>query len=121
MQAVILSNDTIAAESVYKSQILINNHSLCSNLYEIDSMLNRLHIDNDKQPAKNISLNVVDYENLTTIKVPINTVKTLGKIHNISPPGSQIKFYFNPNKPTKIESAVDTYGTYIIFLRDIRN
>ena len=59
-------------------------------------------------------------EDLMTVKVPIGTVKALSKIHNISPPGTQLRFYFSEGKPTKLESPIGTYGTYTICLRNAR-
>lgn len=57
-------------------------------------------------------------ERLVNIKIPINTIKTLSKLNNISPPSTLLKFSFLANTPVKIESKIGTYGIYQIYLRD---
>jgi hypothetical protein len=59
-----------------------------------------------------------DSQPMVSIKIPLNTVKTLSKLHNISPHNSLLKFSFYEKHPVKIESKIGTYGTYIIYLRD---
>lgn len=67
-----------------------------------------------------MSLNIIRNEDLITIKVPIATIKAFSKIHNISPTGTLLKFYFCEGKPIKIESPIGTYGTYIVCLRTLK-
>lgn len=93
-----------------------SNGSIPKNMDEIDNLIDNLCIE--PQPKSSaLSLNIVTEEDLMTVKVPISTVKALSKIHNISPQGTLLKFYFAQSKPTKIESPIGTYGTYVICLR----
>lgn len=117
----ILSNNNVALASRFSSQ-----NDVCqtvgSNLNDIDMMINNLHADELSASAhpNGLTLNVVKKEDLMTVRVPISTIKSLSKIHNISPPGTMLKFYFKENKPTKIESPIDAYGLYTICLRNSR-
>lgn len=52
------------------------------------------------------------------INIPISTVKALSKFHNISPAGTQLRFYFAESAPMKIESPVSTYGKYAVCIRN---
>lgn len=70
--------------------------------------------------SSGLSLNVMKSEDLMTVRVPIATVKALSKIHNISPAGTLLRFYFAEGKPTKVESPIGTYGAYTICLRNGR-
>lgn len=60
----------------------------------------------------------VDMEGLNHIKIPFHTLKTLSKLHNISPIGTLLKFSFMTDRPMKIESKIGSYGVYKIFLRN---
>lgn len=99
-----------------------------SNMDHIDNLLENLRITEapmaltaSPTPAlSGLSLNVVKSEDLMTVRVPIATVKALSKIHNISPAGTLLRFYFAEGKPTKVESPIGTYGTYTICLRNGR-
>lgn len=87
-----------------------------SNMNEIDNLLNaRAYARN----VCSVNLNIIK-EDLITVRIPIVTIKALSKIHNISPQGTYLKFYFSKGKPLKIESLIGTYGTYIICLRDAK-
>lgn len=63
-------------------------------------------------------LNIVKSEQLITIKTPINTIKTLSKLHNITPSGALLKIYIVPQKPIKLECKIGSYGTYKLYIRD---
>ena len=93
-----------------------------SNMDEIDHILGNLRFDMPSGAASSsgISLNIMRNEDLMTVRVPITTVKALSKIHNISPSGTQLRFYFAEGKPTKVESPIGTYGIYTICLRNGR-
>lgn len=68
-----------------------------------------------KSPVK---LNIVDEEESMRTRVPIQTVKSLAKIHNISPSGTMLRFHFKEKKPAKLKSPIGTYGKYTIYLKD---
>jgi hypothetical protein len=119
----IQANNVVASINKFTSQNTVNsNPTHGSNLDEIDMRLSNLHKEaHTTTGQKSLSLNIVSNEALMTVNVPISTVKALSKIHNISPPGTLLKFYFKENRPTKLESPIDTYGTYVICLRNPRN
>jgi hypothetical protein len=121
----ILANQTMASINRFVSQTdLSSDDPSVYNIDEIDNLINNLHINEthiSKSSTSGLSLNIVKSEDLMTVKVPIATVKALSKIHNISPSGTQIRFYFAEGNPTKIESPIGTYGLYTICLRDGRN
>jgi len=118
----ILANNAVASVSRFTSQTQ-PTMSTGNNLHEIDTMLSNLHAEANSTmyTSKGLSLNILKSEDLMTVKVPISTVKALSKIHNISPPGTLLRFYFKENRPTMVESPIDTYGSYIICLRNARN
>jgi hypothetical protein len=62
--------------------------------------------------------NIVKPETFITIKIPINTIKTLSKLHNIAPLGSLLKLYIIPEKPVKLECKIGSYGIYNLYIRD---
>lgn len=66
-----------------------------------------------------LELNIIDTEEIN-IKLPLNTIKTLSKIHNIVPSGTELKLYFSTGKPVKIESRIGCIGNYDIYLRDYK-
>lgn len=119
----IRSNQTVACVNKFMSQTDIprsqtQNNSTSNN---IDSLLENLKISDINVDSTRLNLNIIKKEDLMTVKVPITTVKALSKIHNISPAGSIIKFYFVEGKPTKIESPIGMYGLYTICLRSPSN
>ncbi len=68
-----------------------------------------------------LELNIVSKsEDVMKVKVPINTVKTLAKLHTISPPGTLLKFSFVNEMPVKIESKIGSYGIYKFYIRDYK-
>jgi hypothetical protein len=88
----------------------------------LDNLMSNLKLENISSMAPTgITLDIIKSEDLLTVRVPIATVKALSKIHNISPTGTQLRFWFAEGKPTKIESPIGTYGTYIICLRNVRS
>jgi hypothetical protein len=93
--------------------------SMANNIHEITQRLELMRVDQPAGPR--LSLNVMRQEDLTTIRVPIATVKALSKIHNISPQGTLLRFYFAENHPTKIESSIGTFGLYTVCLRNQRS
>lgn len=120
----ILPNNTMASINQFRSQTDVpRSLTAASNMEEIDSIIGNLRISESPMPIANssgLSLNVVKSEDLMTVKVPISTVKALSKIHNISPAGTLLRFYFAESKPTKLESPIGTYGIYTICLRNGR-
>lgn len=118
----ILPNNKPASINRFVSQTEVPKQQidLPSNISEIDSLISTIKsIENQAQAVK-LTLNIIKTEDLMTVKVPIGTVKALSNIHNISPAGTQLKFFFCENKPVKIESKIGTYGDYIICLRNSR-
>jgi hypothetical protein len=120
----ILPNQTIACINRFTSQTEVPKLPTKGgpdNIDEIDNLIGNLRIS--EMPAmvpSGLSLNVVKSEDMMTVKVPIATVKALSKIHNISPAGTLLRFYFAEGKPTKVESPIGTYGVYTICLRNGR-
>jgi len=117
----IFANQTVASFYRFVSQTEPSKPSKsASNIDEIDSLIDTFRAPDmqlSSQSSSGLSLNIINSEDLMTVKVPISTVKALSKIHNISPPGTLIRFYFAEGKPTKIESPIGTYGLYTICLR----
>jgi hypothetical protein len=50
--------------------------------------------------------------------VPVATIKALSKIHNVSPQGTMLKFYFEAGHPLKLVTPVGIYGMYSVLIRD---
>jgi hypothetical protein len=117
----ILPNNTPAAVERINSRVDIPSDSTISRLTNIDEVdrliVNLKKKDNPDVMTTGISLNIMKREDLMTVRSPISTVKALSKIHNISPPGSFLSFFFAENKPIKIISKIGTYGTCTICLR----
>lgn len=123
----ILANQTMASINRFVSQTEVpKTAKAASNMEEIDNLLDNLRINDTITPSiaaplsTGLSLNILKSEDLMTVKVPIATVKALSKIHNISPSGTLLRFYFAESKPTKLESPIGTYGIYTICLRNVR-
>jgi hypothetical protein len=118
----ILANQNVASINRFVSQTEIPKKNRSSyNIGNIDQIIDNLRIsDTNTHNSTNLSLKIVKIEDLMTVKVPIGTVKSLSKIHNVSPPGTLIRFYFAEGKPTKLESPIGTYGSYTICLRNGR-
>ncbi len=66
-----------------------------------------------------MELNILETEEVS-IKLPSNSIKTMAKLHNIAPTGTELKFIFAAGKPIKIESKIGTYGNYVIYLRNFK-
>lgn len=120
-----LPNNTMASISRFVSQTEVPKILTSpSNIDEIDNLLGNLRIPESSSSSSSapsgLSLNVMKSEDLMTVKVPLGTVKALSKIHNISPSGTLLRFYFAEGKPTKLESPIGTYGVYTICLRNAR-
>jgi len=112
----ILPNHTMASINKFTSQIALPKSS-SSMQGDLDNLIGNLTLK-DLSSTSRVNLNIVKSEDLMTVKVPITTIKALSKIHNISPSGTLLRFYFTEGKPTKIESPIGTYGMYTICLRD---
>lgn len=93
--------------------------ALATNIDEVYNLLSDIKIS-DVTPTTYLSLNVKSQTELMTVRVPIATAKALSKIHNISTPGTQLKFFFLSGSPTKIVSSIGSYGVYSIYLRNPR-
>lgn len=107
----IRSDNSIACTTQFTPRSVLQKSSE-SHPSDIDDLINGLNMRQQKNQKAS------DTEDLITIKVPISTIKALSKIHNISPSGTLLKFYFMADKPTKIESQIGTYGIYTICLRN---
>lgn len=121
----ILANQTMASINRFLSQTEVpKTAKAASNMEDIDNLLDNLRISDTHLATPvttGLSLNIVKSEDLMTVKVPIGTVKALSKIHNISPAGTLLRFYFAEGKPTRVESPIGTYGLYTICLRNGRS
>ena len=117
-----LPNNTMASINRFVSQTEVpRGLTTPTNIDEIYNLLGNLRVGESTSAASSgLSLNIMKSEDLMTVKVPIGTVKALSKIHNISPAGTLLRFYFAEAKPTKLESPIGTYGVYIICLRNAR-
>lgn len=116
-------NNTMAAINRFTAQTeATRTVTSQSNMNQLDNLLANIRVSDNiyVQPSCSLSLNVIKREDLMTVRVPIATVKALSKIHNISPDGTLIRFYFLEAKPTKLESPIGTYGLYVICLRNAR-
>ena len=113
------ANQTTASFDRISSQTDVPRTQAASacNIDEIYNLIDNLNISDAPPSSSGLSLNIVNRGDLMTVKVPISTVKALSKIHNISPSGTLLRFYFSVGKPIKIESPIGTYGTYTICLR----
>lgn len=118
----ILPNNKMASINTFKSQTHtdVPMNSNPNNMDEIDSLLSNLKLNGTANTASSVTLNIVKKDDLLTVKVPISTVKSLSKIHNISQTGTLLRFFFLEGRPTKIESPIGTYGNYTIYLRNGR-
>jgi hypothetical protein len=112
------ANNSIASINRFSSQSQIKEDELNKNqnLDEIDDILNEIRKSHQNNKSSGITLNIIDYLKIE-VKVPISTVKSLSKIHNISANGSLIKFYFETGKPIKLECPIGIYGVYNIFIK----
>ena len=52
------------------------------------------------------------------IRIPISTIKALGKVNNLSINTAMIKFFSENNKPLKIVCPIGVYGSLSISIRD---
>lgn len=84
---------------------------------ELDAFLASLRLEPASNDKPKISLNIISPSDSMKVRVPIVTMKSLSKIHNISPTGAQIKLFFSEGLPVKMESLWSTYGTYEVYLR----
>lgn len=89
---------------------------LASNINDISNMLRNMSTD-EKKPTNRpkLRLNVVSNNNVS-VKIPIVTIKSISKIHNISNNNTLLKFYVEKGKPLKISSSISGYGLYEITL-----
>ena len=112
------ANNSIASINRFSSQSQIKEDELNKNqnLDEIDDILNEIRKSHQNNKSSGITLNIIDYLKIE-VKVPISTVKSLSKIHNISANGSLIKFYFETGKPIKLECPIGIYGVYNIYIK----
>jgi hypothetical protein len=112
------TNNSIASINRFTSQSYIQEPEInCSkNLDDIDHILNEIRTTHQNNKSTGITLNIINNQKID-VKVPISTVKSLSKIHNISATGSLIKFYFEIGKPIKLECPIGIYGIYNIFIK----
>jgi hypothetical protein len=119
----IYPNGSLASRNEFGSGSVVKtmgmNAPLASNIGSLETMLKQLRVVDGTSPVSKprISLNIVQKDVIQTVTVQITTVKALGKIHNISPSGTLVRFYFTRNQPIMMVSPIGTYGTYIICLR----
>lgn len=99
-----------------RSTFAAGGHKLASNISSIDDLLRQMRVS-DAPVQSGINLNIVQKDHIQRVSVPIATVKALSKIHNISPAGTLIRFYFSKSEPIKLESPIGTYGVYTVCLR----
>lgn len=90
------------------------------NIYDNDN--NDDNDDNDEEQNTNIKQQYTEEHNvIDEIVIPLKTVKSLSRIHNICPSNNCLmKFYFKDENPIKIEIRF-LYGKYKIFLNKCPN
>jgi len=54
-----------------------------------------------------------------SVRVPLPTIKSLGKLHAITSAGTLMRFYFGKGKPVRISCAIGTIGIYNVVLRSV--
>ena len=122
----IRANQTEAFVNKFQSQSFVpSTKEVSSDMDKIDNLLQNISFNTPNVITNNggdlkpqaITLNIVNTEDLLTVRMPISTVKALSKIHNISQKGNMLKFTFLENKPLKIESAIGTYGTFTMCIK----
>lgn len=120
------ANQTVASINRFVSQTETPKTSstpvIASNISEIYNLMDNFSVTPNNSYDNNslssgLKLNIINNDNLTNAKVPISTIKALSKIHNISPPGTLLRFFFDEGKPTKVESPIGTYGLYTFCIR----
>jgi hypothetical protein len=119
----ILPNNTLGAIKQFSSRSSLQPTvaATSSDMSAVDDLISRLRElerPSDQASTSGVRLRQIRSEDLMTVRIPISTVKALSKIHNISPRGTMLRFYFAEGKPTKIESPIGTYGLYIVGLRN---
>jgi hypothetical protein len=62
-----------------------------------------------------------DEEEPIKFKIPISTIKAVSKIHNISPPGTMLRVFYQRDVPLSVVSPIGIYGTYTLGLKDSSN
>lgn len=115
-----LANDSVASVNTFVNPMNVDfSPASCSSTEEqLDMILSTIRSQEVMpQSVPGIRLNIVNTDEVSTVRLPIATAKALSKIQNISPPGSQLQFFFASGKPTKIKSPIGTYGTYTICIR----
>lgn len=118
----ILPNNNVASINRFVSQSDFNIGEVTDmppvRADNLDSFLSNLKIT-PSTGGSSLKLNISRADELITVSIPLSTVKSLSKIHNISPAGTSLRFYFKPNNPVKIECPIGTYGTYTVYLRSV--
>jgi len=112
------ANNSISSINRFSSQSQIKEDEMNKNqnLDQIDDILNEIRKSHQNNKSSGLTLNIIDNLKIE-VKVPISTVKSLSKIHNISANGSLIKFYFETGKPIKLECPIGIYGVYNIYIK----
>lgn len=114
------ANNTVVSVNKFVSQVdIIDEPRPASNIDEIDNLLENLEYeDQDLNVSTGLTLNILNSDELVKVRIPSTVYKSLSKIHNVSHPGTQLKFYFSPDNPIKLETPLSTYGVYTICLRN---
>lgn len=117
----LFSNNTLAFTAKFGSITSGNrNNSSFQNTNDMSDTLNDIRLSESALAAAPVvTLNIIKPEDNMKVRIPNATVKALSKIHNISPQGTMLRFYFSEATPIKIESPVSTYGVYTICLRNM--
>jgi hypothetical protein len=71
------------------------------------------------KPPKRIGRIVVgDDDTVSSVTIPITTIKGLSKISNMSPPAGLVKVYMEKEKPLAVNAKVGSYGVFTIYIRN---
>lgn len=84
--------------------------------YDLTAIKNEINTIPDNIPTIKIPINIISRDQVVEVNIPHHVVKSLVKIHNISPKGTMINFYFSQKMPIKMESPIGMYGVYRIWL-----
>jgi len=115
------SSNNLLYHRSFNSQIVIgganniNEDFLVSQLKKLD-MTETANQPVTEDVNNRVQLSVISPDDIVTVISPMQTLKPLSKIYNISGPNTQLKFYFTRNSSVMIESPIGNYGKYAIVI-----
>lgn len=110
----VLPNKTLAAVNKFVSQTSV----ILPKAVDTSAVEHLISSASLVKSESKFKLNIKSPDDIISVIVPISTIKSLSKIHNISASGTMLRFYFTAGRPVKLESPIGMYGTYTIWLRN---